>query len=160
MAELGAVGTTVIAGEELLGVLPHKGKMLLISRVTEYNIHERSLRSEYDVTEQCVFFDPALGGVPAWMGFEFMAQAVSALSGITGKVMGRPPMMGFILSVSSLEVKTPVFRPGDVVASRVLEEMRVGLASTYRCTISVGDREAVTATVMVMDVENPAEFAA
>jgi predicted hotdog family 3-hydroxylacyl-ACP dehydratase len=158
MAEFPAAGNTVIANEELSGILPHKGKMLLISRVMEYNVHERTLGSEYDVTTGCLFYDPALDGVPAWMCFEFMAQAVSALSGLTGKVMGKPPMLGFILSVSSLEIKLPLFRPGDVVRVQIAEELRVGSVSTLRCAASVGGREAASAKLMVMDVEDPAEF--
>jgi predicted hotdog family 3-hydroxylacyl-ACP dehydratase len=158
MSEFPAADTRIIEGEELIGLLPHKGKMLLISRVTEYDVPMRSLRSEYDIGENCLFFDPVQKGVPAWMSFEFMAQAVSALSGITGRVMGKPPMMGFILSVSSLEIKVPLFKTGALVRIHVLEELRVDTVSTFRCTVWDGETEAVTAKIMVMDVEDPQAF--
>jgi predicted hotdog family 3-hydroxylacyl-ACP dehydratase len=158
MAAFPAADTRVIENEELLGFLPHKGKMLLISRVMSYNVHERTLCSEYDVTRNCLFYDPALEGVPVWMSFEFMAQAVSALSGITGKVMGKPPMIGFILSVSSFEIKLPLLKPGDTARIHVTEEMRVGAASTFRCAAFLGEQEAATARLIVMDVEDPSEF--
>jgi predicted hotdog family 3-hydroxylacyl-ACP dehydratase len=157
-ASFPAADNRVITDEELLGLLPHKGKMLLISRVMEYNVHERSLCSEYDVTRNCLFYDPGLSGVPGWMSFEFMAQAVSALSGITGKVLGKPPMLGFILSVSSFEITISLLEPGDIAHVRVTEEMRVGAVSTFSCTVSRGGREAARAKLMVMDVEDPAEF--
>lgn len=150
--------TRRIEGEELRSLLPHRGKMLLISRVTAYDVPARSIHAEYDVDEACLFYDPALGGVPAWLGFEFMAQAVSALSGITGKVRGVPPMIGFILSVHSLDVRLPLFKRGCVVRSGVCEELRVDTVSTFRCTVHADGDEALTARVMVMDVADPERF--
>ena len=158
MTEFPAAGTTVIEKNELLSLIPHKGKMLLISRVTEYDTHARILCSEYDVGEDCIFYDPVLRGVPGWLSFEFMAQAVSTLSGITGKILGKPPMIGFILSVSSMEIKIPLLRPGDVVKVRVTEELRLGMNSTFRCTAFAGEAEAAQARLMLMDVEDPMEF--
>ncbi|MDR0290668.1 MAG: 3-hydroxylacyl-ACP dehydratase [Treponema sp.] len=148
----------LIENEELAAIMAHKGKMLLISRVLEYDINIHSLRSEYDVNKTCLFYDPGLDGVPAYACFEFMAQAVSALSGLTGIIMGKPPMVGFILSVSSLEIKLPLFKPGDVIQVEVNGQQAVDMVSTFHCIAKVGDSEAVKAKLMVMDVENPMEF--
>jgi predicted hotdog family 3-hydroxylacyl-ACP dehydratase len=148
----------VIEHEELAALIPHRGKMLLISRVLEYDINVRRLRSEYDVSKNCLFFDSGLDGIPAYACFEFMAQAVSALSGLTGLIMGRPPMVGFILSVSSLEIKLPLLKPGDIIQVEVNGEQAVDMVSTFQCVAKVGNNEAVKATLMVMDVENPMEF--
>jgi predicted hotdog family 3-hydroxylacyl-ACP dehydratase len=147
-----------IENEELAALMPHRGKMLLISRVISYDVNLRSLRSEYDVSNTCLFFDSALDGVPAYACFEFLAQAVSALSGLTGLIMGKPPMVGFILSVSSLEIKIPLFRPGDKIQVEVNGQQAVDTVSTFQCIAKVGNNEAVKATLMVMDVENPEEF--
>ena len=151
-------GNTVIENEELLDILPHKGKMLLISRIMSYNVMERTLRSEYDIGESCLFYDSALAGVPSWLSFEFMAQAVSALSGLTGKIMGKPAMIGFILSVSAMSIKIPVLKPGVIASVEVVEELKVGPVSTFRCTVFDGEHEAAHAKLMVMDVEDPSEF--
>lgn len=148
----------VIENEELAALLPHRGKMLLISRVLEYDINIRSLRSEYDVTKTCLFYDPGLDGVPAYACFEFMAQAVSTLSGLTGAILGKPPMVGFILSVSSLEIKLPLFKLNDVIQITVKGEQAVDTVSTFHCAAAVGNNEAVTAKLMVMDIEDPMEF--
>ena len=158
MSNFPVAAKTRIENEELLEILAHRGKMLLISRVLEYDIDSRSLSSEYDVADSCMFYDPALGGVPAFVNFEFMAQAVSALSGLTGKIMGKPPMIGFILNVSSLELKIPFYKPGDTVGIRIQEEASVGAASTYHCAAFRGETEAATAKLMVMDVEDPLEY--
>jgi predicted hotdog family 3-hydroxylacyl-ACP dehydratase len=158
MTVFAASSNTVIENQDLLNILPHKGKMLLISRIMSYNVTERTLRSEYDIGKNCLFYDPALAGVPAWMSFEFMAQAVSALSGLTGKVMGKPPMIGFILSVSALSIKIPVLGPGVILGVDVIEELKVGPVSTFRCTAFDGEHEAAHAKLMVMDIEDPSEF--
>ncbi|MDR0290505.1 MAG: hypothetical protein LBI06_06180 [Treponema sp.] len=158
MADLPFADVRVIENEELLELMPHRGKMYLISRVLEYDINVRRLRSEYDVSKACLFYDPCIDGIPACVCFEFMAQAVSALSGLTGKIKGLPPVMGFILSVSSLEIKIPVFRPDDVIQVEVNGQQAVDTVSTFNCIARIGENEAVRAKLMVMDIENPLEL--
>ena len=85
--------------DELINYLPHKGKMFLLSRVTQHDILNHTITSEYDITENCIFYEPEFDGVPTWAGFEFMAQGISALTGITNTIKGRTPLPGFILSV-------------------------------------------------------------
>jgi len=148
----------VIENDELAEVMAHKGKMVLLSRVTEYDINTRCLKAEYDVSERCLFYNPGMDGVPSYMCFEFMAQAISALSGITGKILGKPPMMGFILSVSSLEIKLPLFKPGTIIQIAVNEEQKIDAVSTFSCSAAIAENEAAAARVMVMDVENPSDF--
>ena len=155
MADFPAAARMLIEKDELLSLLPHKGKMLLLNRITEYDVNRGFLCSEYDMSGDCLFYDPALGGAPAWMSFEFMAQSVSALSGLTGRIMGKPPMLGFILSVSSFEIKTPVLRPGETVRTSISEVTRVGMVSTFRCTVFQGEAEVSSCQLMLMDVEDP-----
>jgi predicted hotdog family 3-hydroxylacyl-ACP dehydratase len=158
MADYPFAAVRVIENEELAALMPHRGKMFLISRVIEYDINARTLRSEYDVSQNCLFYDPGLDGVPSYACFEFMAQAVSSLSGLTGKILGKPPVMGFILSVSSLEIKVPLFRPGDTIQVEINGQQALDTVSTFHCIAKAGGREAVKATLMVMDVENPGEL--
>jgi predicted hotdog family 3-hydroxylacyl-ACP dehydratase len=158
MAEYPFAAVLRIENEDLAEIMPHRGKMFLISRVLEYDINVRSLRSEHDISNTCLFYDPGLDGVPAYMCFEFMAQAVSALSGLTGKILGKPPMMGFILSVSSLEIKIPLFRPGEIIQVEINGQQAVDTVSTFHCVAKIGENEAAKAKLMVMDIENPEEF--
>jgi predicted hotdog family 3-hydroxylacyl-ACP dehydratase len=147
-----------VRGEELLSLLPHKGKMFLISRILDYSVQGRTLRSEYDITRGCLFYDSLIGGVPSWASFEFMAQAVSALSGLTGRFFGKPPLMGFILSVLSMETKTPFFRDGSVVQVRIAEEVKMDSVSTFRCRTEVEGAAVAEAKLTVMDVEDPSMY--
>jgi predicted hotdog family 3-hydroxylacyl-ACP dehydratase len=150
--------TGIIEKEELQSILPHQGKMLLISRVLEYDIDSRALTSEYDITEDCLFYDPLLEGVPSWACFEFMAQGVSAISGLVGRAMGKPPMLGFILSVSSLKTNIPLIKAGSVIRVRVTEDVRVDNVFTFHCVVLIGETQAAEAKLTVMDVEDSSVF--
>lgn len=126
----------IIQGEELRAILPHRGKMVLLSRVTAYNKKDYSLSAEYDIGSDCLFYDPALQGVPSWVGLECMAQGISALSGIISQEEGKKPKPGFILSISNLNLAVPILRSGTVIQIQVQEDCRINGVFTYDCQLS------------------------
>ena len=138
--------------EELLSLIPHRGKMLLLSNVKEYNLSDSSLCAEYLVTEDCIFYDPSLGGVPAWAGFEFMAQAVTVLAGIRNREMGLKPNMGFILSIPSLKIEIPVFKPGQAVELYVKERDRTAMIFTFEGKAFWEGKKVMEGKLMVMEI--------
>ncbi|MDR2900092.1 MAG: 3-hydroxylacyl-ACP dehydratase [Treponema sp.] len=143
---------TMLMGREAVSELvPHKGKMLLLHRISAYDIEKRSLASEYDITPDCIFFDSALNGVPSWVGFEFMAQSISALSGICGKMNDEAPRPGVILSVSNLKIDIPVLESGTTAVIQVLEDCKVDAIYTFHCILSQNGKQAVSAKLMVME---------
>jgi predicted hotdog family 3-hydroxylacyl-ACP dehydratase len=139
--------------DEMISLLPHRGRMLLLSRVLEYDIEKRRLFAEYEISRDCIFYDPLLGGVPGWAGFEFMAQAISVLSGLAGRQKGEAPKMGLILSVSGMNIYTPVLRVGKILRIRVEEDGRLDLVYTFRGGIFLEDEKAAEAKLTVMDVD-------
>ena len=143
----------MIEKEELQTIIPHSGKMLLLTRVNEYNLKERTLCAEYHITEDCLFYDPSVGSVPAWAGFEFIAQAISALSGIRDREMGIKPRMGFILSIPSMKIEVPVFKLGSVVELRVKEDDRVDLVYTFNGEAYLEGKKAMEGKLMVMEID-------
>jgi predicted hotdog family 3-hydroxylacyl-ACP dehydratase len=120
----------MIEKEELQSIIPHKGKMLLLDRVIEYDI-EHSIRVEDDITRNCIFYDPVLEGVPSWAGFEIIAQAISALTGIRKREKGEKPNFGFILSIPSIRMEIPLFKNGSTVEVRVKETDCTDLIYTF-----------------------------
>jgi predicted hotdog family 3-hydroxylacyl-ACP dehydratase len=140
--------------DELSSLLPHKGKMLLLSRLREYDTRKRSLTAEYDISESCIFFDPKLGGIPSWVCFEFMAQSISTLSGLMGREAGLGPKPGFILSVSSMELKLSVLKPLTTAVIQVREDCRIDQVYTFNCEVMLGEKSAATAKLTVMDVDD------
>jgi len=143
----------VIEQEELQTLIPHQGKMLLLSRVIEYDI-EHGIRAEYDITRNCLFYDPVLDGVPTWAAFECMAQAVSVLSGLRSREKGERPKLGFILSVPSMRIDIPLLKPGSPVEVRVQEVDCTEMIYTFEGTALVKGKKVMEGKLMVMEVSD------
>ena len=115
----------MIEREDLLSLVPHRGRMLLLSRIINCDTEERSIEAEYDITTDCIFYDSAVDGVPTWAGFEFIAQTIAAFLGLRDKEKGAPPKIGFVLAVSGMKMEIPFFKAGTTVTikSKEIEEM-------------------------------------
>ena len=144
----------MIEKEELLSIVPHRGKMLLLSRVIEYDLMKRTLTAECDVTEDCLFYDPALGGVPAWVSFEYMAQTIGALSGIWVRENGEEPKLGFILSISSMHIGLPFFKAGSKVEIRVKEAGYLDQVHNFDGIALLNGRKVMEGKLTVMDASD------
>ena len=151
----------MIETKDLPSIVPHRGKMLLLSKITGYNLEERILEAEYHITENCLFYDHVTGGVPGWVGFECIAQAIAALSGICSREKGEPaalassvnPRIGFILSISKMQVFLPVLKSGSTVVIKVKELECMDLVYNFDGQIFLDDKKALEGTLTVMEVE-------
>jgi predicted hotdog family 3-hydroxylacyl-ACP dehydratase len=150
----------MINRKELASLVPHKGKMLLLSRILSWDPEKHRLKAEYDITRDCLFFNKERQGIPAWAGFELMAQSISAFSGLIGRAHGKGPRFGFILSVSGLVLHLPVLQ--GTVRIEVEEETVVDNVYSFRGCVFSGQTKAVTAKLTVMEAEpgTPAEWEA
>lgn len=136
-------------------LVPHKGKMLLLDSILNYDLKDVRITTEIKITRDNLFYEEELGGVPAWVAFEYMAQSISALSGIYGRTKGEKPKVGFIMSVSSFNAKVPVFKEGETVVVMVHETVRMDMAVTFDGTAVVGGTLAATATLNTIEVDDP-----
>jgi predicted hotdog family 3-hydroxylacyl-ACP dehydratase len=143
-----------IEKEELLTLLPHREGMLLLSRIVDYDLDDHTLRAEYDVSRDCLFYDPALDGIPAWVSFECMAQSVAAITGLEN----HRPGLGLILSVSGMEIQQPVFKAGSTATIAVVEDVRMDSVYTYMCEVALGESQAVKAKLTVYASEDGLAF--
>lgn len=108
--------TVAFAVHELV---PHSGTMSLLSRVTAYG--EDWLEAEVDIHEASLFAEPE--GVPAWVGLEYLAQAVAAFAGLQERKQQSSPKIGFLLGTRRYEVTGPFFASGLTLTVRVQREM-------------------------------------
>ena len=89
-------------------VIPHRGAMRLVDRVLDYD--EDGVAVELVVPADGPFH--AVDGVPAYVGIEYMAQAVASWAGCMARLQGRPPPLGFLLGTRRYESSVPVFGSG------------------------------------------------
>lgn len=104
-----------VPAEELINLLPHKGKMFLLDHLTQHDTVARTLESESLVTKNHIFYDEALDGIPSHVAFELIAQSISALSGVTGCERGEPAKPGFLLSLQNYQAHAESFKAGTSV---------------------------------------------
>ncbi|MBQ4331092.1 MAG: hypothetical protein IJC31_04565 [Spirochaetaceae bacterium] len=133
-------------------IVPHKGRMLLLDSILSVDMEKRCLTSQVTIGQQDTFFDKELEGVPSYVGFEYMAQSISALSALTAQ--SQTPRPGVILSVSNLVCQREVLRQGELVTVQVQENCKVGDLSTFDCIAQVEGATIVTCTLMVMEAES------
>lgn len=144
--------------DEVSKLVPHKGKMLLLDRVTTYNLDEISIETQVDVSQESMFFNEECAGVPSYVSFEYMAQSISALSGIYGRSNNRPPKEGFIMSVSNCKLESPVFKKGETVSIKVKQTMRVDMAVTFEGWAYVNGSLAASASLCTVEVDDPSSI--
>jgi predicted hotdog family 3-hydroxylacyl-ACP dehydratase len=144
-----------ICKPELADYLPHKNSMLLLDRIVGYDLSTYRLLSEVDIWEDNLFFNPDLGGVGAWTGFEYMAQSIAALSGVHAKtVLDIEPKIGFIMSIRAFETKVAAFPPGKTLQIGVEQLFREGSVVAFNCNILLDGQEITTAVVNAIEIES------
>jgi len=144
----------MIEKEEMLSIMPHRGKMLLLSKVNEYDLTKGSVEAEYYLTEDCLFYDPAIAGIPAWVGFEIMAQAVSAFMGIKTRARGEPVKIGFILGVSQVKMGLSFFKTGSMIVVRAQEYENMDPLYIFSGEIYIEGAKVFEGKLTVMEVED------
>lgn len=145
--------------DELINYLPHKGKMFLLTRVTQYDINNHTITAESDLTDKCIFYEAEADGIPSWAGFEFMAQGISALTGITNVINGRNPLPGFLLSVMDFKSNVDYLKNNTTIVMKVREDFRDDENHIYRyfCELYAhreDEKPAITTKVSVMESED------
>jgi len=116
----------------------HRAPMLLLDRITSHDAGQ--LLAEVQIAADKTFFDAALGGVPTWVGIEYMAQAIAALSGLKRRNTATEIELGMLVSCRRYQVSTPVFAAGSTlrIAVEELAGANTGMAA-YRCYIVARD---------------------
>ena len=133
-------------------VLPHRGSMLLIDRLIEFN--NESTIAEYSPRSDTWYAD-AEGNMPAWVGLELMAQTVAAHVGVLKLSEGKSQKNGVLVGTrrySSIMPNFAVDIPMQIHATIVYQDIS-GLAA-YDCNISCGDTILAVATLKVFEPDD------
>ncbi len=132
-------------------LVPHAGRMVLLDRVLA--IADESIHCELVIHPDSLFCEA--GRVGAWIGIEYMAQAIAAFAGWHVRAHGEPVKPGFLLGTRRYRCHRAWFLAGDVLAieaTRVLQAPS-GLAA-FECRISVGGALCAEATLSVYQPES------
>jgi predicted hotdog family 3-hydroxylacyl-ACP dehydratase len=88
--------------------VPHRGAMNLLDDVEHCD--ELTIVARVRVPGEGLFHGAE--GVPAWVGIEYMAQAVAAWSGARARTGGGSPRIGYLLGSRRYEAAVPAFDVG------------------------------------------------
>src|SRR2546426_3960121 len=97
------LGENEVEPPEIRSLVPHSGPMVLLDRVV--SVDEESLCAEVLIRADSMFC--AAGGVGAWVGLEYMAQAIAAYAGYGARLRGAPVKIGFLLGSRRYECRRP-----------------------------------------------------
>ncbi len=137
-------------------LLPHRTPMLLLDDIIK--ITDTSAQARVHITPDSAFFDASLGGVPAWVGMEYMAQTIGLWIGQRQRQASLPIKPGFLLGTRLFECEQAVFAAGttlQVDATNVyLDNDGIG---SFNCTVST---EALIARAQIKAFlpDNPDDF--
>jgi len=138
-------------------LVPHSGQMVLLDRAisadtdnfcAEVRIHADSMLATQD-------------GVGAWVGIEYMAQAIAAHAGWRALQRGDEVKVGFLLGSRKYQASVAQFALGEVLRVHVHRVLQAenGLGA-FECRIDIvgGMAAAATATVTVFQPDNVNQF--
>ncbi len=102
-------------------VLPHRDHMLLLEELVSFSPEQ--VVTALTIRPDTTFFD-GVGGVPAWVGMEYMAQTASVFSGIEDRRAGIEPRVSALLGSRAYHAKDAVFPLGARLLVRATLVMR------------------------------------
>jgi predicted hotdog family 3-hydroxylacyl-ACP dehydratase len=135
--------------------IPHRGAMRLIDRVLRVD-------ADIAVAEVDVPFDGLFvrdGVVPAWIGIEYMAQAVAAWAGARLRAGGGAPRAGLLLGTRRYAAHCDGFPCGALLRVEARCELMAdnGLGQ-FDCRIAMDGTEVASARISVFDPPEGADF--
>lgn len=135
-------------------LVPHSGKMSLLDSIIEYG--DDWLHAEVGISKDSMFVEER--GVPAWIGMEYMAQAIGAYAGLQERLDGSSPKLGFLLGTRKYVCSVDYFPIGKTLSLTVKREMQAenGL-SVFQCVLQSDGIEA-TASLNVYQPDDADKF--
>lgn len=125
-------------------LLPHSGDMVWLDSIVACD--DNGLTAELTVRGNTLVGDHS--AVPAWVGIEYMAQAIGAYAGIKAKLTGESIKLGFLLGTRRYNSSVAEFAVGTRLTVRVDKMLQDEQLGIFDCRIS-GDNIDVSAKLNV-----------
>lgn len=97
-----------VTGIAIEGVVPHRGAMLFVEHLVAADADGATVTGTVRLGQ--LFTDDQ--GLPAWVGVEWMAQAIAAWAGCRARRRGEPVKLGFLLGTRRYQAHCSHFRIG------------------------------------------------
>jgi predicted hotdog family 3-hydroxylacyl-ACP dehydratase len=116
----------------VVDVVPHKGAMSLLRQVIA---HDGNVTvCDIEIKPGALFFKE--GRVEAWVGLEYMAQAVAAHAGMDALVHKKPIEVGFLLGTRHADFWTDSYSLGQTLHIEVRHVWGEGELFCFDCSIA------------------------
>ena len=128
-------------------LLPHKDPMILLDKLIFAD--DIKTHCQVFISEKSPFYDIDKQAVGAWVGIEYMAQAIAAWSGYRSSLKNEAPQVGFLLGTRRYSCETPFFKKGqclDIYTEKLLENEGMGAVA---CSIACEGETLATAQLNV-----------
>jgi predicted hotdog family 3-hydroxylacyl-ACP dehydratase len=133
-------------------LVPHKAPMLLLESIATWDL--TGVDAVVNPRDSVLFAD-ANGEIPAWVGIEYMAQAISALAGIEAKTRGEPVCIGFLLGTRKYSAQVASFKAEQKLLVKVRELLRDETNLVlFNCEIYAEDTLLASAEIKAIQPEN------
>jgi predicted hotdog family 3-hydroxylacyl-ACP dehydratase len=109
-------------------IVAHDARMQLLDELVSYD--DEQIVVAVTIRDTTEFCEPGIG-VPAWVGIEYMAQAVGAYSGIENVQRGRKPQIGLLLGSRRYRCSVDAFPVG----ARLIVRARLQLRDTQNLVV-------------------------
>lgn len=139
-------------------LVPHQDPMVLLDRVVMAD--DENLCAEVTIHAASLFCEGS--GVGAWVGVEYMAQAIAAHAGYLAHAKGEAIKVGFLLGTRRFESRTAQFTLGAILHVHIHRALQGdnGLGA-FECTICNAhepESPLAAATITVFQPNNVADF--
>jgi len=143
------------AGIDIEAVVPHRGSMRMIDQLLANDPDSVVVSAEIRADN---LFADALG-VPAWVGIEYMAQAIAAWAGCRALERNEPVKIGFLLGTRRYDCQCQHFPIGAQLRIEATRELfgDNGLGM-FACRILEGNVSLASAHVSVFEPPDPEAF--
>lgn len=106
---------------EVNDYLPHQPPMRLIEFIASSS--DLRVTTLTRITTESTFYSADAGGVPAWVGLEYLAQTAAVWVGLDDVRHGRRVDPAFLISARQYTANEPVFAAGQDLLAEVKVEM-------------------------------------
>ena len=134
-------------------VLPHRHEMLLADRV-DYGADYGQIT--LTVRPDSLFCGDE--GVPAWVGIEYMAQAMGVFSGVERKQQGGEVRIGLLIGTRRYDSNVPVFPVGAELTTTARLVFSEAQMFVFNCEISDGTQVLARGDIKAFRPDDIHEF--